>query len=129
MSRTKRFRVLIADDDPGVLRLLTEAFSDFGWDVDAVHSAEEVVVLAQELGSDLILLDLMMPGPDGFTTLARLRREPSFRDTPVVLMSGEPASVQAKIGIDLGATAYLQKPFTLDELRVFVERLMAGETT
>lgn len=127
MASAKRYRALIVDDNPAILSLLEETFSAMGWAVATVDRGDVVVDRAREVAPDLVLLDLMMPGLDGFSALARLRREPALGETPVILMSGEPASVHGSIGSELGATAYLEKPFDLGDLRVLVDGLFAGE--
>lgn len=116
-------RALIVDDDVTVLRFLSIAFSRMGWEVTALTDGADAFDAARADKPDLVILDLMMPGLDGYAVLAHLRQNESLRDVPVVLLSGEPAGVHDSIGMELGATAYLQKPLGLADLRRFLDRL------
>jgi DNA-binding response OmpR family regulator len=116
-------RALLVDDDPGVLRFLSIAFGRMGWEVQCLTDGQGAYEAARANLPDLVILDLMMPGLDGYAVLAHLRQDDALRDVPVVLLSGEPAGVHDAIGQELGATAYLQKPLGLAALRSFLDRL------
>ena len=118
-----RARVLIVDDDVSVLKFLSAAFQRLGWEVRALADGAAAFDAAREQPPDLVLLDLLMPGLDGYSVLARMRQDEALRAVPVVLPSGEPASVHDAIGRELGATAYLEKPLGLADLRRFLDRL------
>jgi DNA-binding response OmpR family regulator len=118
-----RPRVLIVDDDAAVLRFLTMAAERLGWEATGLSDGAKAFDTARTLKPDLVLLDLMMPGHDGYSILAHLRQDESLRDMPVCLLSGEPAAVHDAIGRELGATAYLEKPVGIKELRAFLDRI------
>jgi DNA-binding response OmpR family regulator len=118
-----RPRALVVDDDAAVLEFLAAAFARLGWDVVLVEDGARAFDAAREHAPDLVMLDLMMPGLDGYSVLTRLRQDRALRDTPIVLVSAEPASVHDSIGRDLGATAYLEKPLAVADLRRLLESL------
>lgn len=116
-------RALIVDDDVTVLRFLSIAFARMGWETTTLTDGAGAADAARAEVPDLVILDLMMPGLDGYAVLAHLRQDPAMRDVPVVLLSGEPADVHDVIGQELGATAYLQKPLGVADLKRFLDRL------
>jgi CheY-like chemotaxis protein len=110
-------RVLIIDDDPMITQLLTEHLSNEGYDVAAVHTAEEGYTLATENSPDLIFLDVMLPDATGFQMLGRFRENPVTHAIPIIMMSGTARySNQMEIGKNMGANAYVVKPFNVIEV-------------
>ena len=105
-------RVLVIDDDPMITRLLQEHLSEEGYEVTAVHLAEEGFKLATESAPDLIFLDVMLPDATGFQTVARLRKHAATSATPIIMMSGTARNAnQLDIAKGMGATEYILKPF------------------
>lgn len=111
-------------DDSQVIRELIAVNLELeGFDVAAVDDGERALELAVELAPDVITLDVMMPRLGGFETLTRLRADPRTDWIPVVMVTGRAQGVDVERGVELGADAYLTKPFEPAELVEVVTRL------
>ncbi len=100
-------RVLVVDDDAGARDLLSRILSKEGFDVTCCGQAENAVDRARELKPDAILLDVMMPGMDGWAVLQALRRDPETADIPIIMQTLLDAE---HVALSLGADGYLRKP-------------------
>jgi two-component system, OmpR family, copper resistance phosphate regulon response regulator CusR len=120
-------RILVVEDEPKVARFLERGLRQQAYAVDVAHDGEEGLQLAVDHEYDLIVLDVMLPGRDGFSVLRELR---AF-DRPVrVLMLTARDAVNDRVhGLDLGADDYLVKPFDLDEFLARVRALLRRATT
>lgn len=112
--------VLVIDDSMDVHRLLKARLRNEELDLIAASSGAEGLRLAAERSPTMILLDLDMPGMDGFEVLRVLKETPATQDTPVIVLSGLQGSQDKVTAFDLGAVDYVTKPFDLTELRVRV---------
>jgi DNA-binding response OmpR family regulator len=117
-----RVRVLLVEDSERLRRTLGTALKHAGYAADAVGDGREGLWLAQSNNYDVIILDVMLPGVDGFTLLARLREEGV--GTHVLLLTAKDAVEDRVRGLRMGADDYLVKPFALDELLARVEALV-----
>lgn len=122
----KPARVLIADDDAVIRRLLEVNFKLEGYEVVGAGRGEETLRLATEGGFDLIILDVMMPGLDGWEVAARLREDERTADVPIVFLSAKNLEVDRERGLSLGVAAYVTKPFDPDELLGLAAKLVGG---
>jgi len=109
-------RVLVADDNGDMRGYLTRLLTEAGCHVLAVADGAAALQAVREHRPDLLLTDVMMPVLDGFELLQQVRREPSTRTLPVVVLSARAGSEAGVEGLDLGADDYLVKPFRADEL-------------
>ncbi len=114
-------RVLVVEDEPDLRRGLVRALREDGYAVDEAADGEEGLFKAQTYEYDALLLDIMLPGLDGWELLARLRK--SSR-TPVLMLTARDAVRDRVRGLDSGADDYLTKPFDLDELLARVRALI-----
>ena len=112
-ERRERSTILIIDDDVRLCRLIAEFFSDAEYDVQAVHHGSTGLSKALDESFDLILLDVMLPGMDGFEVLTQLRRRSSV---PVIMLTARGAREDCVKGLNAGADDYLAKPFGPEEL-------------
>jgi len=112
--------VLVIDDCPAIRRLLTAKLSASGYDVRTAADGHEGVEMARACAPSLILLDLAMPGMDGFEVLRELKQCPALMHTPVIVLSGSDDPCDKATGLDLGAADYVCKPFDAVELRARV---------
>ncbi len=110
--------VLLVDDSQDVHRLLRARLRSEDLELVDVYSGAEAVALAQEKHPALILLDLNMPGMDGFEVLRALKDDPTTLEIPVIVLSGLQSPHDKVTAFDLGAVDYVTKPFELTELRV-----------
>ena len=109
-----RVRVLVAEDEPKMARLLHRALSENGVVVDVVGTGTEALDAAVASTYDAVLLDVMLPGMDGYQVCRRLRHHAVW--TPVLMLTARTAVHDRVRGLDAGADDYLAKPFSLDEL-------------
>ncbi len=107
-------QVLIVEDERRMAKLLQQCLQEEGYRALAVHTGEEGLSFARATDFDLIILDIMLPGIDGFEVARRLRRE--GKQTPILILTARDADVDQIQGLDLGADDYLTKPFSLDVL-------------
>ena len=117
-------RILIADDDPVIVRLLQVNFRLEGYDVETAAHGEEALTKAQELQPALILLDVMMPGLDGWEVARRLKDDERTKDIPVLFLSARAQEEDRRKGLELGVTDYVTKPFDPGELVGLVQRCL-----
>ena len=116
--------VLAVDDDPRVLEGLASALGRLGYDVWQALDGETALILATEQQPDVILLDVLMPGMDGYEVCRRLREQETTRLIPVIFLTGQ-SSREAKIkGLRIGASDFLGKPTDLMELEARVRNLV-----
>lgn len=109
--------VLVAEDDEDILALVVFDLEDEGYEVLTARNGKEAISLAFDRLPDLILLDVAMPGLDGYEVTRRLRAEESTRGTPVVLLTARAQVRDVILGFEAGANDYVTKPFRPDELR------------
>ena len=120
-------RVLICDDDPVILRLHEVNLELEGYEVVATASdGKEALDKIAELRPDLVILDIMMPKMDGLEVCRHLKADPALAKIPVVLLSARAQDLDVREGLDIGADAYLTKPFDPVELLEVVGRLVPG---
>ena len=105
--------ILLVDDDAELCSLLGEFLQREGFTVDCAHEGRRGLERARETGIDLVVLDVMLPGIDGFEILRRLRLESKV---PVMMLTARGEDVERIVGLELGADDYLPKPFNPREL-------------
>ncbi|WP_437808761.1 response regulator [Sorangium sp. So ce1078] len=108
--------VLLVDDEPANLKVLSDALSGQGFSIAVAAGGERALEQAQRRPPDLILLDALMPGMDGFETCRRLKAAPATRDVPLIFITCLNDSVDRVHALELGAVDFVSKPFDRDEL-------------
>lgn len=114
--------VLIADDDELLVQLLEHKLRQQGYQVTSVGDGEAALDKAAAIKPDLIVLDGMMPGLDGFEVLRRLKENVETRHIPVVMLTARRMERDIVAALDLGAEEYIVKPFLPDELITRINR-------
>jgi len=109
-------KILIVDDDISVTNLLGKVLSAEGYETIAVNDSSTAIEVAVSTNPDLVILDLMMPQPDGFKVCRMLREDPNFMYTPILIVTALDDSDSRIVAFGAGANDYLTKPFNLDEL-------------
>ncbi len=119
-------RVLIADDKETSRELIRTVLEGSGYEVSEANDGLEAVKYARELHPDLVILDLHMPGLDGFGVLAELRRDASFAGTPVMALTASAMQGDRERAMTAGFDSYVSKPIPLMTLRQEVLRLLSS---
>ncbi len=125
VTSRRQLQILVVDDDPAMVGAITALVASEGHQVITAYDGLTAVRRFREEHPDIVLLDLAMPGPDGFTVTGLIRAE---GDTPIIVVSGEigePAKVRA---LSLGADDYLTKPFGKAELMARIAAVMRRST-
>ena len=116
MTYSKQPIVLIVDDNPTNLKVLSGAIADYDWKILVATDGESAVEQANYAKPDLILLDVMMPGIDGFETCNQLKQNPVTHEIPIIFMTALCDTVDKVKGLTLGAVDYITKPFQIEEV-------------
>ncbi len=116
--------ILIVDDDPAGRDTLTALLEGQGYRLFGVASGVEALQLVGELEPDLVLLDVMMPGMDGFSVCQRLKGDDASRHIPIILVTALDSKADLVRGLDAGADEFLSKPVSLFELRARVRSML-----
>ncbi|SER32894.1 two component transcriptional regulator, LuxR family [Faunimonas pinastri] len=111
-----RDMVLVVDDSPDTLRFLTDALEQSGCTVLVSIGGEQALALVEEITPDVILMDAVMPGLDGFETCRRLKSMGALAHVPVIFMTGLSETEHIVRGLEAGGVDYVTKPIVLDEL-------------
>jgi DNA-binding response OmpR family regulator len=117
-------RVLLVDDDPVIVRLLEVNFRLGGFIVDGANRGEEALIKAADNRPDAIVLDVMMPGLDGYEVCGRLRADPELQGVPVVFLTARAQEDDVARGYSLGVVEYVTKPFDPEALVATVRRAL-----
>ena len=115
-KNSERSIILIVDDNQTNLDVLFELLKNYGFKVLVAQDGESAIEQIQYIHPDLILLDIMMPGIDGFETCQRLKSDPPTQDIPIIFMSALSATVDKVKGFQTGAVDYITKPFQHEEV-------------
>jgi len=118
-------RILIADDDPDILRLIKVNLDYLGHTVLETSDGEHAIQVAAQERPDLIVLDLMMPYRDGLSVLRELAQLPETKDVPVIILTARAMAHEQQRGWAAGATEYLVKPFTPHDLATAIDKIKA----
>jgi DNA-binding response OmpR family regulator len=117
--------VLVADDDEDILELVSFRLERAGYEVVTARDGAAALATAQETRPDLAVLDVMMPGLNGYEVTQRLRADDATRDIPVILLTARVQEADVNRGFEAGADDYLRKPFSPQELRARVQAIIA----
>ena len=126
MPEETRSRVLLVDDDPVILRLLEVNFRLDGFDTQTATRGEDALSRAVDWIPDMIVLDVMMPGLDGWEVARRLREHEQLASVPVVFLSARAQEDDRMRGYALGVVEYVTKPFDPSTLVEIVRRHLRG---
>jgi len=109
-------KILAIDDEEDILSLVRDILTAEGFEVETALSAEYGITLLERYTPDLILLDLMLPGMDGWEFLRIIKSDERFKDVPVILLTCRGELRDKILGLESGASDYITKPFTPDGL-------------
>ena len=112
----KRDVALVVDDSPETLRLLTDALDNVGMTVMVALDGTAAMRIVDQITPDIILLDAVMPGMDGFETCRRLKRDAGLSNVPVIFMTGLAETQHIVSGLEAGGVDYVTKPIVIEEM-------------
>ena len=115
-------RILLVEDESSLVLTVTDRLASEGYEVESVIDGEAALRKASDMAYDLIVLDIMLPGMDGFQVCRELREKKI--QTPILMLTARSELVDKVVGLKLGADDYLTKPFEMAELLARVEALL-----
>jgi two-component system alkaline phosphatase synthesis response regulator PhoP len=108
--------VLVVDDEQHIIELIQFNLESHGYEVITSENGEDAIAVAEEKMPDVIILDLMLPGIDGFEACKRIRSNEKTRKIPIIMLTAKGEEMDKVLGLELGADDYLTKPFSVREL-------------
>ncbi len=120
-------RVLVVDDEPGI-RAVVARMLDCDYTVLEATNGEEAVDIAGRESPDVVLMDLMMPEMDGYTACSMIKGDQATKKIPVIILTAVGHEFNRKFAEEMGADAYLTKPFTPQTLKDAIAPLLAGNS-
>lgn len=116
--------VLVVDDEPNIVLSLEFLMTKAGYEVRVARDGNAALEAVVEKTPDLILLDLMIPGRDGYDVCQTLRRSQEWASIPIIMLTAKGREVEKEKGLALGANDYVTKPFSTTELTARVKELL-----
>jgi DNA-binding response OmpR family regulator len=124
MSQVVSASILVVDDEPNIVLSLEFLLKQAGFRVRTVSNGEAALAAIAQEPPDLVLLDVMIPGRDGYAVCQEVRSNPAWRDMRIIMLTAKGGDIQREKGLSLGADEYLTKPFSTRELVELVRRML-----
>jgi len=121
-------RILVVDDDKNILNLEKTILEQKGFEVTAAIGGDEALALLATQPFDLILLDVMMPGLDGFAVCRKIKEDERLKEVPVIFLTAKGGGEALAEGFESGALMYINKPFTANKLLTIVNTMLESGT-
>lgn len=116
--------VLVVDDEPNIALSLEYLMNEQGFEVRVARDGEAAIAALQESCPDVVLLDVMMPGKDGYEVCQLIRSTPEWENIRVIMLTAKGRSIEQEKGLALGADDYITKPFSTREVIERVQQYM-----
>ena len=124
MAQLDRKKILVVDDSETNLLLLRAVLEDAGYEVKLINDSYQAVKYVEEQQPDLVLLDLLMPGMDGFEFMIQLKEEKTRLSLPIIVVTAYDSRDNTQKAIDLGATDVINKPIDISDFLSKVEQIV-----
>ena len=124
MSRIVSASILVVDDEPNIVLSLEFLLKQAGFRVRTVANGEAALAAIAQEPPDLVLLDVMIPGRDGYAVCQEIRSNPAWRNMRIIMLTAKGGDIQREKGLSLGADEYVTKPFSTRELVERVRRML-----
>ena len=121
--KSSKKRILVADDDPAISRLLERVLAR-EYDVVVASDGRSALTLAAQTKPQLLILDVMMPGMDGFAVAAQVKTMPELKSSAIIFLTARDTPLDTIKGIQAGARHYITKPFKIDEIAAKVKKTL-----
>lgn len=118
-------KILIAEDERDIRDLITFTLTFAGFEVRAASNGEEALNMARQETPDLILMDVRMPRMTGYEACVEMKKETRLKEVPVIFLSAKGQDSEIQTGLQAGATEYLLKPFSPDQLTARIQAILA----
>lgn len=109
-------KVLVIDDEPEITDIVATFLTESGYTVVVENNSQKAVQAAKTLKPDVILLDIMMPGADGYETCREIKKEPSLAQVPVIFLTGKDRNDDMGRSFKVGGDMFIKKPFSCERL-------------
>jgi two-component system alkaline phosphatase synthesis response regulator PhoP len=109
-------KVLVIDDEPEITEIVQTFLSEAGYQVLVENSSKNAVEKAHGFKPDVVLLDIMMPGMDGYNICQELKKDPEFADTPIIFLTGKDRGDDMGRSFKSGGDMFIKKPFSCERL-------------
>jgi len=119
-------RVLLVEDEPNIAAAIRFILTREGWEVAVEADGAAAMARVRDLGPDLLILDLMLPGMSGLEILTALRADPTYAELKVMMLTAKGQPRDREAAERVGVQAFMSKPFSNDEMRAMVRGLMGG---
>ena len=117
-------KILVVDDDKAILEMVKFALESEGFEVATATDGDEALNKVSKEKPDLIILDVMMPGIDGFEVCRHLKFDPQYQNVPVIILTAKTEDIDKMTGLEIGADEYITKPFDTKQLIKSVEETL-----
>lgn len=124
MQETETSLVYVVDDEPNIRKLTSLALKEYGFETQEFAGGEELLKAIQRRIPDVIILDWVMPAPDGLSICGRLKLDKTTKSIPIILLTARNDEVDCVLGLEMGADDYITKPFSLKELCARVKAII-----
>lgn len=117
-------RILVADDDPNVRLMISGLLARGPYEVTQAVDGDQALAMTRSSRPDLVVLDVMMPGIDGFEVCRRIKQDAALAGTKVIMVTAKTQGKDIETGVTAGADHYITKPFKMTELSVKIKELI-----
>lgn len=117
-------KILIVDDEPNIVMSLEYTFRKSGYEVFIARDGKEAIDILEVQTPDMIILDVMMPNVDGYATIEYVKKQAQLKHCKVIFLSAKNKESDIEKGLQLGANAYMTKPFSIKKLIEQVQELL-----
>ena len=117
-------RVLVVDDEPNIVMSLRYLMEREGFEVEVAPDGSTALEILAQRPADLVLLDVMLPDLDGYEVCQRIRTNPAWQGTRIIMLTAKGREIERDKGLALGADAYVTKPFSTRELVAQVKQML-----
>ncbi len=115
-SAVRAATILVVDDEPEITEIIEAFLENAGYNVRVENQPHNAIQLARELKPDLILLDIMMPGTDGYHICNQIKEDPDMSETPVIFLTGKDTKDDQGKSFQVGGDMFIKKPFSCERL-------------
>jgi len=120
-------KILIVDDEPNIVVPLEFLMEQNNFEVKVAESGEQALEAIEDFKPDLILLDIMLPGMDGYEVCQKVRQNPQLQQTKIIFLSAMARTIDIAKGMGLSADSYITKPFSISDVVDNVKKLLGDD--